>query len=224
MKQKYVLGTFVLAAVTGLAQAGASTTLILDDFDADPNDDAGGPGVYSSTMFSDPFSQGGVFNLDTSFDSGSDIGAVFFNSGIGAEQGASISYSNNGAGLDLDGIGLGIEGFDIDFLLSDQDFVANIVLTTFDAGGAAVGDASWAVLVSAGASTAHWSFTDFQIINGDFDASNIDDITINFNLADNPTASLDFVATEFRATVAVPAPGSLAMLGLGGLVATRRRR
>lgn len=222
MKSKYLLGATVLSAVAGLAQAGAFTTLILDDFDADPNDDAGGPGVYSSTMFSDPFNQGGVFNLDTGFDSGSDIGAVFFNSGIGAEQGASISYSNNGSGLDFDGIGLGIEGFEIDFLLADQDFVANIVLTTFDAGGVAVGDARWAVLVSAGASTAHWSFADFIIVNGDFDASNIDDITINFNLRDNPTASLDFVATEFRAVV--PTPSSLAMLGLGGLALSRRRR
>lgn len=222
MKQKYLPGAFVIAAIAGLAQAGASGTLILDDFDTDPNADAAGPGIYSSTMFSDPFNQGGVFNLDTGFDSGSDIGAVFFNSGIGAEQGASISYSNNGSGLDFDGIGLGIEGFEIDFLLADQDFVANIVLTTFDAGGVAVGDARWAVLVSAGASTAHWSFADFIIVNGDFDASNIDDITINFNLRDNPTASLDFVATEFRAVV--PTPSSLAMLGLGGLALSRRRR
>jgi hypothetical protein len=156
-------------------------------------------------------------------DTGSDIGAVVFNSGIGVEYGASISYSNSGAGLDFDGAAAGVQSFELDFAMVDQDFVANIVLTTYDNMGNAVGDARWAVAISAGSNvTATWSFSDFIIINGDFDASNIDDITINFNLEDDATASLDFIATEFRAVV--PSPGPLALLGLGGMLIARRGR
>ena len=40
--------------------------------------------------------------------------------------------------------------------------------------------------------------------------------------ADGNTASLDFILTEFRANI--PSPASVAMLGLGGMIATRRRR
>ncbi len=212
-----------LALGAGLAHAGIASTLILDDFDSDPNNDAGGPGDYSSVVFNNPFNQGSSFMLETGLDTGSDVGAVVLNSGIGVELGGSVTYSNNGAGLNFDGVASAVDSFELEFAMVDQQFQANIVLTTYDNMGNAIGDARWAVLVSAGVDVvATWSFADFIIINDDFDATNIDEITMNLNLEEGAVASLDFIATEFRAVV--PPPGSAALLGLGGLMIARRGR
>lgn len=221
-KRNLTGGAFVLAAVCGLAQGGIST-VILDDFDSDPNDDLGGPGTYNSVIFSNPFNQSSSFTLDTAFNSGSDTGAIFFNSGIGVEQGASIVYDNSGSGLNLDAGGLGLVGFELDFLDVDLGFMMSIELgNNGDGPSGMAGVASLEVFVPAGMNqTASWSLNDF-IISPGFDVNDVDSVTLNFNLDSDPTASLDFAATEFRAVV--PAPGAIALLGLGGLVVSRRRR
>ena len=214
-------GIVAIAISAGMAQAGIAS-IVLDDFDSDPNTNAGGVGDYSSIVFNNPFNQGSSFTLETVVDTGSDIGAVVFNSGIGVEYGASISYSNSGAGLDFDGAASGVQSFELDFAMVDQGFEASIVLTTFDDMGNAVGDARLAVSIAAGTSiTASWNLASFTT-SGAFDASNIDDVTLSFNPEDNVTASLDFIATEFRAMV--PSPGPLALLGLGGMLIARRGR
>lgn len=215
-------GVFALAAVCGLAQGGIST-LILDDFDSDPNDDLGGPGTYDSVIFNNPFDQSSSFTLDTAFNIGGDAGAIFFNSGIGVEQGASIVYDNGGSGLNLDAGGLGLVGFEMDFLNVDLGFMMSIELgNNGDGPSGMAGVASLEVFVPSGMNqTASWSLNDF-IISPGFDVNDVDTVTLNFNLESDPTASLDFAATEFRAVV--PAPGAMALLGLGGLVVSRRRR
>lgn len=223
MKTGAALGVLVLIGMTSTAQAGISSTLILDDFDSDPNDDAGGPGVYSTVVFNNPFNQSAEFTLDTLLSSGSDTGAVIFNSGIGVEQGASIRYDNNGSGLNLNAAALGITGFEMDYLDVDQGFVMNIELSNNGDGPSGMaGVATLAVFIPAGMNqTASWSLGDF-IISPGFDIQDVDTVTVNFNLEDNATASLDFIATEFRAVV--PAPGPIALLALGGIVAVSRRR
>lgn len=205
----------IAAGLTSAATAGTST-LILDDFDADPNDDAGGPRTVTSTIVDNPFSQPATFNVDSGFSFDGDDGALIFNSGIGVQQEGSIVWDNAGAGLDLDAAALGLVGFEIDFLLIDQSFDMVVELGT-NGGGVA----TYAVTVNpADAGVLSFSLADFSADAG-FDTADLDSIQIVFN-AEGGTASLDFIATEFRAVV--PAPGALVMLGLGGLVARGRRR
>lgn len=213
MRHAFLLG--VIGLTTSVSLAGS--TLILDDFDADPNDDAGGPREIGSAIVSNPFNQPASFDLDTGFSFGGDTGAMFFNSGIGVEQEGRIYWTNNGAGLGLNATALGITGFEFDYLQVDQDFTFRMVLTD-----SAENDASFeGTVVAGGAQTFVINWGDFTVDAG-FDASDIAGIYTTYNPRADQTASLDFVLTEFRAVV--PAPGPVAMLGLGGLLAARRRR
>ena len=209
--------------VTALSASSALAGIVLDDFDADTNTGLAGAGTYSSVIFSNPFNQGSSFSLDTLLDSGSDIGAVIFNSGIGVEQGASISYDNGGDGLNMDFASMGVLGFEMDFLDVDQGFTMGISLGNNGDGPSGLGGvASLAVFVPAGMNqTASWTLNDF-IISPGFDIQDVDSIIVDFNLEQNPTASLDFIASEFR--LIVPTPGTSAILAFGGLAMTRRRR
>lgn len=213
---KSTLFAAMIAALAGTAVAGGPT-LILDDFDNDPNDDAGGPRDVSSVINADPFGQPATFNVDTGFSFGGDTGAAVFNSGIGVEQEGRILYDNNGSGLNLDAAALGLAGFEFDFLAVDQDFEIQIQLGT-DGGGTA----DFSGTINAGTNfSASFALASFTIGAG-FDAADVDSVLLTFNDADGATPSLDFVLTEFRATV--PTPGALAMLAVGGLVAAGRRR
>ncbi len=211
-----------LALGAGLAHAGIANTLILDDFDSDPNDDLGGVASYSTIILSNPFSQGADFSLDTLMSTGGDTGALIFNSGIGVEQIGTIVYNNEGAGLDLDAAGLGVQGFELDFALVDIGFYAQLTLYTYDDMGNAIGSATQLIQISAGMDLmGEWTLADFSVADA-FDASDVDEVRLTFNVRNFPTASLDFIATEFRAVV--PPPGSAALLGLGGLMIARRGR
>lgn len=212
---KNILLLTMLGALTGTAAAGGGLTIVLDDFDSTPNDEAGGPRVISSTETANPFGQPSDFFVETGFSAGGATGAAIFNSGIGVEQEGQINWDNDGAGLNLDAAALGIVGFELDFLLVDQDFDLQIVLGTNDGGTATID----AMIAAGGSRTESISLGDFDFGAG-FDAADVDSVTITFN--SGSVASLDFVVTEFRAVV--PAPGAMALLGLGGLVAVRRRR
>ena len=48
-----------IAGACTLAQGGVVSSIVLDNFDSDPNTDAGGPGTYSTQIFDNPFSQTG---------------------------------------------------------------------------------------------------------------------------------------------------------------------
>lgn len=214
-------GIIALAISTGMAHAGIAS-VVLDDFDSDPNDDLGGVGTYSTIILSNPFNQGADFNLDTGVSIGSDVGSLIFNSGIGVEQQGRIIYNAEGAGLSLDAAGLGVQGFEMDFAMIDQDFYAEIDLFTYDDMGNSVGSASRVIQIGAGMDiTTAWNLGDFSVADA-FDASDVDEVRLTFNVRNNPTASLDFIATEFRAVV--PSPGSAVLLGIGGLMITRRQR
>lgn len=214
---KNLLLLTMLGALTGTAAAGGGLTIVLDDFDSDPNDEAGGPRQVSAATVANPFGQPSDFFVDTAFNAGGTVGAAIFNSGIGVEQEGRIDWNNNGAGLNLDAAALGIVGFELDFLLVDQDFNLQIFLGTIDGGTATIN----AAIAAGGARTEFISLGDFNI-NAGFDASDVDSVRFVFNNRAESVASLDFVVTEFRAVV--PAPGAMALLGLGGLVAVRRRR
>jgi hypothetical protein len=206
-----------LAAASGTALAGGGLAIVLDDFDSDPNDEAGGPRSVSSFIAADPYGQPASFAVDTGFSFNGSNGAAVFNSGVGVVQEGVIRWDNNGAGLNFDAAGAGVLGFELDFLLVDLDFGLEIVLET--SGG---GTASLFEIVSAGADrTEAYLLSDFNIGAG-FDASDLDSITITFNDRDAATSSLDFVLTEFRA--AVPSPGFVGVLAGAALLGVRRRR
>lgn len=207
-----------IAAASGTALAGEpGLSIVLDDFASDPNTLAGGPREVTSTVFANPFNQGAEFFVDTGFDAMGVTGAAIFNSGIGVEQQGRIVWDDNGAGLNFDAAGLGVVGFELDLLMVDQDFEIEMTLETIE-GGSAV----YARTVSAGdARTEFFSLGDFDLGAG-FNAGDVDGIVILFNTRDGATPSLDFIATEFRAVV--PAPGAVALLGLGGVLGARRRR
>lgn len=209
-------GLFVLATLYGVAHGD----IILDDFDNDPNDGLLGARTLSSVIHDDPFGQGGNTFVDTGFSFGDEAGALIMNSGIGARQRATLRYNQSIDPFDLSDNGI----LAFDFLQVDQDFDIRIVITA-DSGGKAVIDQFH---ISAGGEQTFL----FDILNdADFvnlGLSDINDIRIVFNEAvlDNDggyahTASLDFVLGGIRA---VPSPGSMALLGLGGLMVSRRRR
>lgn len=201
----------------GSGQASAQNPILWDTFGSDPDIQWGGPGEYMSTIFSDPFMQGASFTLDTGFVSGDDEGAVIFNSGAGAVQSATISYSNIIGWFDYFTMAL-----EIDFLMVDQAF--DIQLTLSDSGGhdGIGGVAIGGVTVPAGEGfTASIYMADLSVSPG-FDMFDVVHVSFQFNLPDSPTPSLDFVATEIR--VIVPEPGASLLLGLGSLAMVRRCR
>ncbi|MEM9372339.1 MAG: hypothetical protein AAGA55_01730 [Planctomycetota bacterium] len=204
-----------LACVAGAAVAG-NPTLILDDFDADPNDDAGGPRVLSTSILGDPFGQGSNFDVDTDLMIDGDQGAAIFNSGIGVAQEGTIRWDNGGAGLSLDAGALGIIGFELDFAAIDQDFSYIFRLT--DGNGETLGASG--DFLAGGARTESIALASFES-SAAFDVSDVDAVEIIFNVR-GQTESLDFALTEFRAVV--PTPGSAVLIGVGGLLAMRRRR
>lgn len=209
----------LLAAIAPAALAG-SPTLILDDFDADPNDDAGGPRVLSLDTYADPFGQGGSFEVDSGYNFGGDTGAAIFNSGAGAELVGEIVWNNGGSGLNLDAAALGLVGFELDFQFVDQDFQATIQLNTFEGNGTVYANYDFVVTAGTDLQTVSIALADFFIGDG-FDPTNVDQITLTLNPIRTGTPALNFIMTEFRATVPTPATASLA---LGFLAMGRRRR
>jgi hypothetical protein len=205
----------VAGLTAGIANAGV---IILDDFDADPNDDAGGPRTISSMVLANPFSQPFNAAVDTGVNLPSgDTGAFVFNAGIGVNAKSTIRWDNNGAGLNLDLVALGVTALELDFEMVDLPFTISFFS---DSGNGGTATFSSGVIASLTPQTVSIGIGSL-ILAGGFDATDVDAVEITFNSGANSTASLDFILTEFRA---VPTPGSLALLGLGGLAVARRRR
>jgi len=223
-KTKTTLGALLaISSACGLAQAGIASAIILDDFDSDPNMGAGGPGVFETSIFDNPFNNSASFTLDTTLNTGDDVGVLNFNSDAGVGQMASITYNNNGAGLDLDAAALNAMAFELGYAFVDQEFFMSLELVS-DLGGAE-GTATADFLVPDGPEgVAQFLLGDFEL-SALFDLTDVDQVKLSFNIDEEPggpVRSLDFVASEFR--MIVPSPGAMALLGMGGLVAVRRRR
>lgn len=215
----YAIAASLLASSPLLAQG-----IVLDDFDNTPNDEAGGAREVSSVINFDPYGQPSSFDVISGFSFGDINGAVVFNSGIGVGQVGTINWDNNDAGLGLDASALEVDGFELDFLQIDQAFEIQIVLQTF--GFNPDGQALLTTVIGPATALTTYSFAAGDFISNPgsgFSFDKVDSVSIIFNGGQNTAASLDFILTEFRATT-IPSPASLGLLGLGGLVATRRRR
>lgn len=210
-----VIAALLLSAATGTAALGGAT-LILDDFDNIPGDDFAGARTLSTDVIANPFGRTSNFEVDPGLMFLGDEGALFFNAEIGVRQEGVAVWDNQGAGLGLDINAAGFSGFELDFGAIDQDFGYFVRLHDSSGGLASIGGA----FLAGGARTESIALGDFTLDS--FDATDVDSIEIVFNVR-GETASLDFVLTEFRARV-VPSSGSLALLALGGMLATRRGR
>jgi hypothetical protein len=111
--------------------------------------------------------------------------------------------------------------FIIDLVSSDMDnsnpqrSVPATITVTSGVGGSEVTASSTISLVGEGF---------YALPFGDFagvDFSDVDRIKISFDQSGADAVAVDFAITQFRA---VPAPGAIALMGLGGLAAARRRR
>lgn len=219
---KLTTGTPLAALLlcAGIAQAGTPSALLWDDFDSDPNTDLGGAATHVQTVITDPFSTGGIFSLDTGLVGlNGDIGGMVFTSGPSAVMQGLSQYGNFAGPAIWDMNALNADGFEFDMLVADHAFDIEIELVS------GVTESASGVLSVAEAfdQSLSFSFADLTA-SGGFDLSAVSAVNFRFNSsAQSPATALDFVLTEVRLST-IPAPSSLALLGLGGLCATRRRR
>jgi len=209
--------TIALSAGTSAALAQDEAGFVLDDFDSTINDELGGPRTLSLDVLANPFSQLTRFEVVTDFGLDGASGALVFHAGIATEQTGTVTYDNNGAGLGLDLSGF--NGLELDILQADQGFGMSV--RAVDASGLV---ADWMGVVDATAvpSTRFIGFMGFDAPEG-FDSSAVNSLELVFNTGESVVPSLDFVLGEVRTSV-IPGPASVGLLGLGGLVALRRRR
>jgi hypothetical protein len=219
---KTVFHALIACSFATLATAGANPTLILDDFDADPNDDAGGPRDISLLVdTAGPFGGGARFDLVTTSMFEGDIGAAVFVSDPGVTARGVITWNNGGNGLALDAAALGIVGFEFDFAAVDQEFPMRIELRDGSGGTGSAEIRIDPILLSDGIQTASLALASINSFGG-LDLTDLSEIQLVFNFRSDRAEGLDFVFTQFRAVV--PTPGTAAMLAMGGLLASRRRR
>jgi len=141
-------------------------------------------------------------------------GVLDFASTVGAAGNMSLVY-DGGVG-NLEQSIAGFSAIEIDFSLFDfpSGSALPTTVTLFDGANAAELTIE---LASSGAQTVSFDLASFSGI-GSLDPSSLDSIRVDFE----GSLGTDFRITEIRA---VPAPGALALLGLGlGIAGTRRRR
>jgi hypothetical protein len=158
-----------------------------------------------------------------------------FNPGITPRTGSFSFYGNNGPigtltqrvdfvleGLSLADIDAGRMAANIEFYTQSLDQgsagdAASVTLSFFDSGGLAIGSpfdtglqyniGSWLQVVGSTAVPSGARFADYQMV-------------FTRRVGSDNDAYFD----DNRLTVAVPAPSAIAIIGLGGLMASRRRR
>lgn len=137
---------------------------------------------------------------------------AFFNNGALAQGGLHLEYgreANLNADFSADAAG-GNGAFRFDFAFVDGEGTLTVELTDGDGTNAT---SSEVTVDHAGIFNV--SFSDF---GEDMDFGDLDNLIVRL---DSDTIAADFALDSFRV---IPAPASLALLGLGGLTLSRRRR
>ncbi|MEZ6319468.1 MAG: hypothetical protein R3B49_12075 [Phycisphaerales bacterium] len=227
--------TCALAATTFMAvPALAQTTLLIDDFtmgtvdestrssgsgdQLDADNALGGARHTTWDVVSNPLLT--RFNLQIAFQGVPGLAASM---GTSNATNLGLTYGGSGASpnflpLSLDLVGDGYNAVELDFGSVDLEMRVAIELIDYD-GGYLAGRAMTTVVVPASAGqTLTVDFASFSTVGG-FDFSDVDAVQFVFNSTDLPDR--DFFLNELRF---VPSPGAVALLGLGGLAAVRRRR
>jgi hypothetical protein len=202
----------------------------------------GGLGYYNKTMYGYNTGDGGLYTIDMGNGNATFIGAD------GAPFGLDGFDVNPVTGQ---GIGLGVAGetWDIDLATGDATLIAgggNVtgIATAFDASGTlyefnrtsdvlGIVDINTANVTPVGGFGVDFNGTSAAINPVDgfgYAFASFDDPTLwQIDLATGAATPLGVVANlpsqgvQYTAATFIPAPGSLALLGLGGLIARRRR-
>ena len=223
-----VIAIVALAGIAGLASAETVANWNFNDqglpgggfgwetSDLPQNADFGS-GLFSLANFNDS-ATGGVYDWVQSF-AGTSTAAI-----DGASSGGSFAFqgaanedvTNNGAQaiFSFDGTSFSSLMFDFARRGTGTGF-NNVTIELFD-GGSSLG-----VIDTLGGATSTWVASNYDIsaLDGVLDAS----IVFTFSGASSNTGNNRLDNVTISGT-AVPAPGAFALLGLGGLVGTRRRR
>lgn len=241
MRGEVIMTAAAIAAMTGSAFGQLVFTVI----EIDPFEDGVTGGVIGSGIDEQVAATviGGVRNLkadvianplgtteETFVDLRFDEGSFAFDTGPLATAVASLSYGDGDTGLGIP-FSPGFETIDFAFASVDQDFVLTVVIE-----GPIIsvpGDENSAPAVAEGSFTIEQGidftfsvniFDQLESTPG-FNLADANRLTFYFNDGDTPVESLDFRLDDISASgFIIPAPGSVALLGLGGLVVARRRR
>lgn len=187
-----------------------------DQLDAD--NALGGARRLDWTIFENPLNT--RFNIQVAWQG---VPGLAISMGSANATQVGLTYGGSGANpnflpLNLNAPDLSLNAIQFDFASVDLDTRVAVELLDFD-GGALAGRASISALVGAGLNqTLTLNFADFSLVGG-FDFTEIDSVQVVFNSTRLPDRDLFVREIKF-----VPAPGAMALLGLGGLLAARRRR
>lgn len=222
-----------VALAIGASASSASAVIVIDDFSdiEEPSqwpvvldtlgstmvEETGLSGVAGgsrvSTITADAFVDPGVDDVEVTV--AASIGRLDFASTAGAEGSLGLLYDSQGAGLNLDFSGE--EQIVLPFLLFDSANNAPMPVTVSVTDGSGTTASLTRMLTTPGAQFVIFEFDQFT--RGiTFDFADVDAIEIEFDAA---------MATDFRVgaiSTVIPAPGALAVFGLGLLGARRRRR
>ena len=204
MKTSIAIGALALAAIAGFAQAG-----IVDSFTTAQA--GGGAGAPWSSIPGSLFAERRVQRFNNSTASvGSGAWTFAFTNPDGI---ARLGYRQNSAGSTIDLSGIASLSFDI--AVTGQ---VRLNWYLFDANGYDLIQLGSPVSVS-GTGTQTLNFS-VAIIDPDFDLSEIAGMSIDVEGVSEVASA---TVSNFTYTL-IPTPGVAALLGLGGLVAARRRR
>jgi hypothetical protein len=205
MKTSIAIGALALVAVAGSANAG-----IVDPFTTAQA--GGGAGATWSSIPSSLFAQRRVQRFNNSTASvGSGAWSFAFTNTNGT---ANLAYRQDSGGSTIDLSGISSMSFDItvtgtvslNWYLEDNNGPLNLI----QAG---------APVILTGTSTQTLNFSTATIDPG-FDLSAVTGMTI---VISSDSSSASATVSNFTYTL-VPTPGAVALLGMGGLLAARRRR
>ena len=213
--------TFIVSMASALVFAGAAQATVapFDYYTFDsltvPQTDASSAAAWASPALSQPIFGASGTRQVYAYDNGGSGSAASVSGGT-----ATLSASGQGlAGLYYEGSAQNITNYIFSFNLSMTGVVADAAIE-MDFGNSLGGYAGYVFgYTSAGTYTVDLRTVPTNVV-GDFtDFTTITNITIGLNDGNNWANSLTISNFGY-----VPAPGAAALIGLAGLVATRRRR
>ncbi|MBU6413971.1 MAG: hypothetical protein KGS45_10900 [Planctomycetes bacterium] len=214
MKTSIAIGALALVAVAGSANAG-----IVDSFTTAGNSSTNGFGAPWVNIPGSLFNQRQVARFNSAGTGTASVASGAWNAFLpqynttGSPSSSVLTYRQDSSFSTIDLSGIASMSFDI-AVTGSVTFFWNIM----DVNGFII-DYPGPFTLSAGSSTQTLNFSTANIDLG-FDISAVNRMQIWISAA---SANSSISVTNFTYTL-VPTPGAVAVLGLGGLVAARRRR
>ena len=213
MKTSIAIGALALAAIAGSANAG-----IVDSFTTAGNSSGNGFGAPWVNIPGSLFNQRQVARFNSAGTGTASVASGAWNAFLpqynttGSPSSSVLTYRQDSSFSTIDLSGIASMSFDI-------AVTGSVTLSWF------IGDPNGFIIdfpgavISAGSSTQTLNFSTANIDPG-FDLSAVERMQIRISAA---SANSSISVTNFTYTL-VPTPGAVAVLGLGGLLAARRRR